>query len=439
MLGNAKGKKTRPCTIPYGKGFQEFHLPEEWDIEVIAPRQGDALKNPEQEISREIGRALKTLPPGILNGSSAARHRAAIAVNDQTRPVPHRQLLPPLIARLEKAGCPRSQITFFIATGSHKPPSQEQISRILPPDITRGCGVQVHNCRASRQLLYLGTTRLGTPCYVNRNYARASLKIVVGNIEPHQFMGWSGGAKSAAIGLAGEQTITANHKNLCLPNCAPGRYGDNPLRMDVEEMGRMIKVHMALNVVLNSHKDIAGVFAGAPQDVMERAVCFAASRFTVPSGPPADLVIASPGGYPKDIDLYQSQKALRHGAMAAKPHADIILAAECSAGVGHNLYQSWMQNKTSFTEVKKAYAKEEFRLGVHKAKLIADDADGRRVYLHSSLPEDTVRSLLFTPGTSVNNCIAEWSSRWPESHQNPRVLIFPYANATVPEPDLSGL
>ncbi len=451
--------------VPYGTGSQGFHLPEDWDVDIIAPGApgaagaAGALKNPE-EAARQ---ALASLPPDIFYpetvcphlrtpgraapnraasnraaSGAAGRARVAIAVNDHTRPVPHRQLLPPLLARLEDAGYSRSRITFYIATGSHEAPSEAELRQILPPDITEGCAVRIHNCRDAKQLVHLGTTRLGTPCEINRSYVESDLKIVVGNIEPHQFMGWSGGAKSAAIGLAGHKTITANHRHLTRKDCGPCRYSDNPMRMDVEQMGRMAGVHLALNVVMNSSRDITGVFAGPPETVMQQAISFAASHFTAAAGAPADLVIASPGGHPKDINLYQTQKALRHAALAAKPCGAVILAAECPSGVGHDLYQSWMKNKKNFAEVQEAYEKEEFRLGVHKAKMIADDAEGRRVYLASALESSTVRALLFHPCASVEAALEEWKKSRPKNAPSPRVLILPFANSTVPQLTLTG-
>ena len=121
-------------------------------------------------------------------------------------------------------------------------------------------------------MVSLGKTRLGTPVQVNRLFAQADLRLVLGNLEPHQFMGFSGGVKTAAIGLGGRDTINHNHALMLDPRSDLARYEDNPARQDVEEIGRMMGVHFALNAVINESKQIVRVLAGEPQAVMRQGI-----------------------------------------------------------------------------------------------------------------------------------------------------------------------
>ena len=149
-------------------------------------------------------------------------------------------------------------------------------------------------------------------------FGQADLRIVVGNLEPHQFMGFSGGVKTAAIGLGGRDTINQNHALMLDPHSDLARYDDNPARQDVEEAGRLIGVHFALNVVINESKQIVRVLAGDPRAVMQEGMPLVLQIYQVRVAAPFDVLIASPGGHPKDINLYQAQKALGHAARVTR-------------------------------------------------------------------------------------------------------------------------
>jgi len=420
-------------SVPYGRGKQDFQLPEDWQVSVLKPRSRKALDKPAQEIRRVLG-LLKD--KHRAKGGSA---KAAIAINDKTRPVPHRILLPPLLKWLETSGYRRENITLIIAVGTHTPMPIEEHRLIVPEEIAREFRIISHDSKDAENLVDLGMTSAGTPCKVNRIYAEADLRIVTGNIEPHQYMGWSGGVKSAVIGLGGEESIRKNHGMLTKEGAGPCRYEDNPVRMDVEESGGLIGIHLALNVVMNDEKEIVAVFAGNPVCVMEEGIREAKALFSVPFTAPFNVVITAPGGYPKDINLYQAQKALRHAATAALPGAPMILAGACSEGIGHRLYESWMKNKTSFSEVRKAFSLEDFRLGPHKAMLFAGDCEGRDVYLVSNLPEETVKKMLLIPSSSIQDALGKIREKWTAQKRSAelpvKAAILPYGNATVPYPE----
>ncbi len=408
-----------------------FHLPEEWQVSLIKPEPREALNNPVNEIVK----ALNDL--GAEFNAGQDRKKAAVAINDKTRPVPHNLLLPPLVHWLNERGFKREDITFIIASGTHTPMLPAEHHLIVPKEIDEQFRIISHDADREDSLVNLGVTSSGTPCTINRIFAEADLKIVVGNIEPHQYMGWSGGVKSAVIGLGGAESIRTNHAMLSLKGASPCRYDDNPVRQDVEESGRLIAVHLALNVVMNDKKEIVSVFAGNPVSVMKRGINEALSLFTAAVSSRSDLVITSPGGYPKDINLYQTQKALRHASAAAKPGAPMILAGCCIEGVGSGPYEAWMNDKTSHEEVRNTFNQEEFKLGPHKAMLFAADAMGRDVYLVSDLPRETVKKMLLKPAASVQDAIDEIRETWREKQQSSRkrpirAAILPYGYSTVP-------
>ncbi len=422
----------KECKVPYGKGRREIFLPDDIDLIFLEPEASSALSDPAGHIVSELAAQADLLarPTGKAPSSDGAFSAGgvAIAVNDKTRPVPHQLLVPPLVEALVSAGWRRDEITFIIAVGAHLPMSEKEFSLVLPDGVAEGCTIVSHDADASADLVYLGRSSRGTPCRINRRFMEASLRIVVGNIEPHQFMGWSGGVKSASIGLAARQTIAANHSLLASEGAGPCLYDNNPVRQDVEEMGRMAGVHLALNVVMNRDKQIVAALAGSPEEVMRRGIAAGKGLFTVPSGKPADLVIVSPGGHPKDINFYQAQKALRHGARAAKPGAPIIILAACPEGPGSELYEKWMADKKSHKQAREAFAAEEFLLGHHKGMLVAADAEDRDVYLVSDMPDKVVSKLLLKPLANPSQLVAELCRRKPGL----RIAVIPYGNVTVP-------
>ncbi len=343
--------------------------------------------------------------------------------------MPHQHLLPPLLERLEGLGLAPEQITLLIATGTHPPMTPDEFGKILPPEIIARYPVISHDSNAAQDLDYLGETRLGTPVWINRRYLQADLKIVIGNIEPHQFQGFSGGVKSAAIGLAGRQTINANHAMMTLPAARLGEYEHNPPRQDLEEIGRLIGVQLAVNAVLNQDKEIVKVLAGDPWRVIQAGIPLARKICQVSVAAPFDLILVSPGGNPKDINLYQTQKGLAHAALIAREGATILLAAACPEGTGSRGYEQFVLSTHSFQEVFERVKQEGFKVGPHKAWQIARDASRVNVLLHSEMEPDFVRRLLLAPIPDLQSALDRALVELPAQS---RIGIMPHANQTIP-------
>jgi nickel-dependent lactate racemase len=407
--------------IPYGHGHLAFSLPEDYPVEWIAPVEVPSAPDP-AELAR---RALEQPVGDVRLADFAGARSAVIAVVDKTRPIPHAALYS-LLDTLEDMGM--TTITLLIATGAHAPMTPDEFDDILPAGILTQYPVISHDCDA-RDLVFRGETSRGTPVWVNNDWISANLRIVTGNIEPHQFMGFSGGMKSAAIGLAGRATINHNHAMITDPRATLGCYDDNPARQDVEEIGQLIGVHFALNTILDREKRVIHALAGEPVAVMQAGIPLARALVEIPVSAPCDLVITSPGGHPKDINLYQAQKALAHAARITKTGGTVILVAPCTEGTGGQRYESWMAGMTSQEEVLERFARERFELGPHKAFLIARDARRVRVVLVSEMPAEQVRHLLLTPAASLDEALGRALDDLPPGA---RIGILPAANSTAP-------
>ncbi len=355
--------------LHYGHGSIKFEIPGSTQIDLIAPVDFPAALDPFEEVKHALLHPLG----GITLSHFSQVRTAAIAINDKTRPVPHHLLLPPLLDQMELLGLSPANISLIIATGTHTPMKPEEFPLVLPREIIDRYPIFSHDAD-SPDLVFIGDSSRGTPIYINRQYMEADLRIVVGNIEPHHFMGFSGGVKTAAIGLAGRETINRNHALLPHPNAKTAHFEDNPMRQEVEEIGKRIDVQFALNAILNNDIEIVKIIAGTPLSVIEKGIVLAKSICQVSVAHPYDLVIASAGGHPKDINLYQSQKALTHAALLTRDGGTIILLAECPDGPGSDGYEKFMDGVTSFDQIFEKFNRDGFEIGPHKAFLVARDA-----------------------------------------------------------------
>ena len=248
--------------IPYGHSTLRFALPDDLSVEVLAPAHTPPAPDPLAAVQQ----ALRQPVGGVHLSDFAGARRVAIAVSDKTRPVPHHVLLPPLLAALQALGIGPEQISLIIGNGSHPPVAPAAMRPLLGVD--EQISLISHDCDDAANLVYRGETPRGTPVWVNRHFAAADVRIVVGNLEPHQFQGYSGGVKGAAIGLAGRATINANHSLMMHPLAQLGRYDDNPARQDVEAIGQAMDIHFALNAIINQDKQLVRAVAGEPRAVM---------------------------------------------------------------------------------------------------------------------------------------------------------------------------
>lgn len=409
--------------LPYDTDELEVHLPDAYSTDLILPAHIPSPTNPAALVREALA-----APVSFTWSPLSETSKVVIAINDKTRPVPHEVILPPLLDHLRSLGVSDKNIMFLIATGTHLPLMAEEFSRILPPEIVGKFTIRSHDIRDESALIYLGKTSYGTNAWVNRSFYEADLKIVVGNIEPHHFAGYSGGMKTAAIGLASRETINHNHAMLSHPDAWIGKYESNPLRQDIEEMGRMIGVHVAVNVILNQDRDIVQVLCGQPRAVMEAGIPYAQEICAVQASAGYDLVIASAGGRPKDINFYQAQKALTHASTFARPGAPILLVAACPEGSGNSTYESLMGQLTSVEEIFEYFRAHSFQVGPHKALQVARILQRNPVTLVSSMHNSLVRQLLLTPASSLQIATDTLADQLGPTA---KVAVLPHATTTL--------
>lgn len=414
-------------TLPYGTSHLTVEVPSTQQVDQLLPHPGDVLDDPDQVIADAI-----RSPIGNVKWKTFKTAKTVgIAINDKTRPFPKPNPVQHLLEHLEKLGFEPEQITLFIASGTHAPMSTDELSQTLDQSIIERYPIVFHDCDQS-PMVDLGKTNYRNPIQINADFYHCDLKISVGNVEPHHFMGFSGGVKTAAIGLASRSTIAANHANLTHPQARTGVYHINPLRQEVEEIGRKAGIHFSLGTILDEEKYILEVYFGEPAAVMNTAIPVVRRLFGINVSKMYDLVIASPGGAPKDINLYQSQKALTHAARITRDGGWVVLLAACPEGSGSQAYEDYVKQAESHQSIIDHFSSGYFKVGPHKALQIAREAVRVNIVLVSELPPQTVKHWKLTPSQpELVNALIKWiGAKIPK---NASVAILPAATRTMTE------
>lgn len=321
----------------FGKNGIDVEVPEGFDCQVVRSRAAQALSDPDGALEAALDHPIHSEP---LEKLAAGKRTAAISVCDITRPAPNRITLPPLLKRLHAAGIPKEGITILIATGLHRAATTEELDIILGPEIAATYRVASHDARDFASHRLVGTTRRGTPVYVDERFVAADLHITLGFIEPHLMLGFSGGRKLIVPGVAAQETIKVIHSPRFMrePLATEGSTEGNPLHAELLEAAALARHDFILDVTLTPERAISGVFAGNPVKAHAAGVEFMVSTSLTPLDGLVDAVITSSAGYPLDLTFYQCLKGLTAAQHIVKPGGKMLLLAECAEGIGSPEY-----------------------------------------------------------------------------------------------------
>ncbi|MEJ5229136.1 MAG: nickel-dependent lactate racemase [Pseudothermotoga sp.] len=414
-------------TLKYGQGIVQFELPDELQVDVLQPnRELDALKDPTGEIKRTLKNPTGTLPLKEFIEKEKPKS-VVILVSDLTRPSPSHILVPPIVDELLSTGLKEDQIKIIFGLGFHRKMTEQEMEKAIGKDLFQKIKCINHDVT---QCAYIGKTQRGTPVEVFKPVVEADFIIATGNLELHWFAGYSGGNKALLPGVCSKRTIETNHSYMLLDGAVAGRIENNPVREDIEEAGKMAKVKFIVNAVLNSKKEIVKIVSGDPILAHREGVKYIDMMYKVKINHKYDVVVASPGGFPKDINLYQAQKGLDNAFHAVKDGGTIVLVAECNEGFGEKTFEEWMKKAKSPDEPLE-WIKREFLLGGHKAVGFCKVLKKAKIFLCSKMRRETVREIFMTPYDSVQEAVNDAIN----GHKDCKILIMPFANSTLPHLD----
>jgi nickel-dependent lactate racemase len=319
--------------LAFGKTGINVDLPEGFRYRVMEARSATPLPDWQGALESALDRPLGAPPLAEL---ARGKRSVAISVCDITRPAPNRLTLPPVLRRLEQAGIQRERVTILIATGLHRAATESEIREICGEGIASAYRVVNHDARNLPSHRHLGSTRSGTPVYIDERFAGADLRLTLGFIEPHLMLGYSGGRKLVAPGLAARETIEVLHSPIFMRDAraVEGSIEDNPLHRELLEIARLARHDFIVDVALARDRSIAGVFAGNPELAHRAGVDFVSHVLLEMLDEPVDAAIASSAGYPLDLTYYQCIKGVTAASHIVKPGGPILLAAACAEGAG---------------------------------------------------------------------------------------------------------
>jgi nickel-dependent lactate racemase len=394
--------------LAFGRDGAEVELPSHVRATVLEAKFAEAAASPDDVLAEALCRPLGS--PALLD-IARGKNTAAISICDITRPAPNRIVLPPVLNALEQAGIPREGIIILIATGLHRVATEPELREIVGPEILGRYTIVSHNARDRATHTDLGTTRSGTRVLIDRRFVESGLHISLGFIEPHLMLGFSGGRKLVAPGLAGEETIKRLHSPFFMrdPRVVEGSFPDNPLHHELLEIARMARHDFIVDVALTRSRQIARVFAGDPVIAHATGVEFVRNSTLAVLSEPVDAVITTSAGYPLDLTYYQAVKGVTAASHIVKPGGTILLAAACQEGLGSPEFTRFVRRFADARTCLDATAHEPVVIDQWQLEKLALVAQKARLFF-------------CTPGIAVENRAYLWGPVFEEPSQAVKAL-----------------
>ena len=316
--------------FPYGKTHLSYDFEKvnvlTSSIEDYDPRMSEGALVEAAMAAPEGGVTLRELAKG--------KQKVVLIASDHTRPVPSRVIVPPMLRQIRE-GNPNADITILISTGCHRETTKEELVAKFGPEIVAGEKIVIHDCDDRENLVNIGTLPSGGQCLINRLAVEADLLVAEGFIEPHFFAGFSGGRKSVLPGVAGRETVLANHCSefIAHPKSRTGILEGNPIHTDMLWAAKKVNLRYIVNVVLNGEKQVIYAVAGDLEKAHKKGTDFLFDLCGAETSL-ADIVISTNGGYPLDQNVYQAVKGMTAAEAAVKEGGVIIMLAESGDGIG---------------------------------------------------------------------------------------------------------
>lgn len=414
--------------LKYGLTAYALDLPPERLAGVIAPSPPIVDQSPADIIEVALNTChtcIATFMPG---------DRVVIVTSDITRYTGSEIYLPLLVGRLNRHGIADGDIEILIALGIHRAQTEHEHKKILGPLFGR-IRVSDHDCDDHDALAFIGKTSSGIKVSISRTAAEADHLILTGTIGFHYFAGFSGGRKSVLPGIASRKACMASHFAVLNPGAGSGKnplattgnLEGNPVHRAMEEGCALAKPAFILNTVLAADKRIIAAFAGDWREAHDTGCQFYRKHFAWPLAEKCDLVIASCGGYPKDINLIQAHKSMEYAAQALKENGVMILLAECRDGFGNGTFFSWFRHKTM--DEFEAALREQYEINGQTAYSLLHKAQRFRIILVSQFSGSQVEEMGMIPARTLDEAMGLAVGMLPDGW---RCYLMPEAGSVLP-------
>lgn len=412
--------------LPLGEGKIKINVPN--ILHYSAPKHIHAVPDARAEVRRAIQNPIGTCR---LKELAKGKRNAAIVVNDITRPYAGREMILELAAELNEAGMKDEMIFLVVAYGSHRVNTNEELVKMFGGEVVKRFRFVHHRADRDETLKFMGTTDGGVAVEINRDFAEADLKIITGCITPHQSAGFSGGRKSVVPGIAGLKTLQKHHSFPIRPEKAVyGWLDGNPFHEESLKAACIAGVDFIVNSVENESQELVYCVAGELNKAYMAGVekCREIWTIEIPGKP--DVVIVSPGGYPRDFDLHQSQKAVGCAELICKEGGMIIMFAEMRDGAGKP--GAVLKEADTPQEIIDRFYKEGYNLNASSKAFMWARAMKRFhiSILGSKVPNSELKEMFFETYDNIEEAIDKAFERYGE---NASFMVLPYASENIPE------
>jgi nickel-dependent lactate racemase len=400
-------------------------------IDVLSARPPLPPPSEETLLRNRISRPIGCLP---LRQILKPGESVAVAISDVTRYSATEKFLTPLLVEMDAAGVPRRNVTLFVARGTHRALSAEELRTVVGPEITSG--IRVEQSDPDGETVNVGTTSRGTPVLLCRPLTERDRIVLTGTISFHYFAGFGGGRKALVPGCAGRRTAEATHFRIFRtdgpgkhPLARPGMLAGNPVHEDIVEAVSMAPPSFLVNTLLTPEKKLFDAVAGHWQKAHEEGCALYAKVYRVRIQRRYPLVVASAGGYPKDINFIQAHKAMDQAFAALEPGGALILLAECPDGFGSPQFFPWFRFRDA--DEMERELRRNYQIYGQTAHAAFVKAGACRIILVSSLRPEDVERMGMTHAASLAEAVEKARGHLGEL---PPPLVIPEAGYVLPDP-----
>ncbi|MCL2740973.1 MAG: nickel-dependent lactate racemase [Oscillospiraceae bacterium] len=439
---SAGGMADRTFFLPYGRGRIEARIPVRRVAGVLTPSVGGMRGSQGEKGGRRYPRTVGEAMDGPIGGPrlselAVGKKRVVIIVSDHTRPVPSRDIIPPMLAEIAM-GSPGAEVTLLVATGLHRAPTEGELRAKLGDGILSKVKVAVHDCDDQGGMANLGRLPSGGGLYVNRLAVEADLLLAEGFIEPHFFAGFSGGPKSVLPGIAGRGSVLWNHCSefIADPRARAGSADENPIRADMAYAAKAAGLAYIVNVCLGPDGNIACAVAGDCGEAHGRGAEFAAGYYGA-RAVVSDIAVATNGGYPMDQNAYQAVKGLSAAEACVREGGVIIMAAESADGHGGEGFYRMASDAAAMPNGFKdlmagimGTPKDRTEPDQWQAQILARILMRARVILISALDDAVIRGLGMAPARGFDEALAMADTML--GYADGSVTVIPDGVAVIP-------
>lgn len=417
--------------LKYGKTSIEIDLDGAKSIDTLVEKPMREIEDIEKEFRYSIEDGVIGALP--LKDLIKSDDKVTAIISDLTRFWMRQDIICSLLVKYlrEDMNIPTENIAVLIALGTHRKNTEEEKKTLAGEYAYNNCAMVVdHDCDAD-DLEYVGTTSMGTEVYVNPLAVGRKVIVISGTVH-HLMAGYGGGRKSIVPGIAGRKTIKMNHIRALDVNepksderVGSGKFTNNPINIDMLEAGRMVNPVFGINICVNSASKHSGLFSGDFEKAWKESCMYIQKSYGLPIEKEYDVVFVSCGGFPKDLNFYQSSKSLFNGIRAMKDGGTIVLLAQCGEGSGAKDFFDWIEplKRGCLDES----LRKDFTIGGYIFYAACEAIRRGNVLLLSELEPEEIKDM----GVISYNSLEELMRH--VDVENKEICVIPYGGSVLPQ------